>query len=343
MRALEPLVPPRKPTTPAAHGAVIWRYAKRWEVFLAAVLVADFGLNTHLSPYFLDPVTLSDATFYFTEKGLVALPMALMIVSGQIDLSVAAIMALVSVMMGLVAEVSGSVSVIVGTGVLVGALAGAANGLLVTRASVPSIVATIGTLSLYRGIAYGILGDRVLKHYPHGFGFFGQGYVVGVVSFELLLFALASVLAAIYLHKTIFGRRIVAIGFNSVAAELSGIRVDRYRFWLFVTTGVASAIASVLLTSRLGSTRPSIAQGMELDIISMVILGGVAVTGGRGTIVGVVLAAILTGFVLFGLSLVNVPGIVMSLMMGALLIVVVGAPRVTERLHRRGLRRGSIS
>jgi rhamnose transport system permease protein len=261
--------------------------------------------------------------------------MALLIISGQIDLSVAAIMALVSVVMGLIAEVSGSVGVIVSAGLLVGALAGAVNGLLVTRASVPSIVATIGTLSLYRGIAYGILGDRVLKSYPQSFAYFGQGYVVGVVSFELVLFSLAAVLAALYLHKTLFGRRIIAIGFNPIAAELSGVRVNRYRFWLFVATGVASAIASVLLTSRLGSTRPSIAQGMELDIISMVILGGVAVTGGRGTIVGVVLAAILTGFVLFGLSLVNVPGIVMSLIMGALLIVVVGAPRVKERLANR--------
>ena len=333
----------QKSEATVSRRAARWRYFKRWEVILGLVVVADFMLNTRLSPYFLEPVTLSDATFNFTEKGLVAFPMALLVISGQIDLSVAAIMALVSVVMGLIAEVSGSVSVIVGAGLLVGALAGAVNGLLVTRLCVPSIVATIGTLSLYRGIAYGILGDRVLKSYPPSFAYFGQGYVVGVVSFELVLFSLAAVLAALYLHKTLFGRRIIAIGFNPIAAELSGVRVNRYRFWLFVATGVASAIASVLLTSRLGSTRPSIAQGMELDIISMVILGGVAVTGGRGTIMGVVLAAILTGFVLFGLSLVNVPGIVMSLMMGELLIVVVGAPRLGERFHRRGLRSGSKS
>ena len=320
----------------AARGRVaLWQRLKRWEVVLGLVVVADFLFNTWLSPYFLDPYTLSDATFNFTEKGLVALPMAVLIISGNIDLSVAAIMALVSVVMGLIAEVSGSVALIVSTGLLVGALTGAVNGLLVTRARVPSIVATIGTLSLYRGIAYGILGDQVLKSYPEGFAYFGQGYVVGVVSFELIIFIFAAVLAALYLHKTLFGRRIVAIGLSPVAAELSGIRVNRYRFWLFVATGVASAIASVLLTSRLGSTRPSIAQGMELDIISMVILGGVAVTGGRGTIVGVVLAAMLTGFVLFGLSLVNVPGIVMSLMMGALLIVVVGAPRLGVWLAQR--------
>jgi rhamnose transport system permease protein len=306
----------------------------RWEVLLALVVLADFVLDARLSPYFLTVNTLSDASFNFTEKGLVALPMALLIIAGQIDISVAAIMALVSVAMGLSAESTSSVSVIVAVGLIVGAAAGALNGLLVTRFRVSAIVATIGTLSLYRGVAYGILGDRVLKHYPPAFEYFGQGYVLGAMSFELLLFVIAALLCALYLHRTIFGRRIYAIGLNAIAAEMSGVRVDRYRFWLFVANGVGSALASVLLTSRLGSTRPSIAQGMELDIISMVILGGVAVTGGRGTIIGVVLAAVLTGLVIFGLGLINVPGIVMSLVMGALLITVVGVPQIGKRLAR---------
>jgi len=259
----------------------------RWEVFLSLVIAADFALNVWLSPYFLSTDTFADVSFNFTEKALVALPMALLI-----------------------------------------------NGALVTRWQVPAIVATIGTMSLYRGIAYGILGDRVLKDYPPAFAFFGQGYIAGPVSFELLLFTLAAVLCALYLHRTEFGRRLVAIGSNKTAAEMAGVRVNRYRFGLFVATGVASAVASVLLTSRLGSTRPSIAQGMELDIISMVILGGVAITGGRGSIAGVVLAAILTGLAIFGLGLINVPGVVMSLLMGALLILIVGLPIVGQRLSR---------
>jgi len=119
---------------------------------------------------------------------------------------------------------------------------------------------------------------------------------------------------------------------------MSGVAVDRYRFWLFVATGVASGCASVLLTSRLASTRPSIAQGWELEVISMVILGGVSVAGGRGTIPGVVLAAVLLGFVTFGLGLKNIPGIVMQIIVGVLLIVVVGLPEIARRLGSAGAR-----
>jgi rhamnose transport system permease protein len=322
--------------TQAASRTPWRRRLLRWEVFLALVVVADFVLNIQLSPYFLSTETLSDVSFDFTEKALVALPMTLLIIAGEIDISVAATMALASVCMGLLATTTASLSAIVGCGLAVGLLAGAFNGLLVTRWRVPAIVATIGTMSLYRGIAYGILGDRVLKDYPPAFAFFGQGYIAGPVSFELLLFTLAAAVCALYLHRTQFGRRLMAIGSNKAAAEMAGVRVNRYRFGLFVATGVTSAAASVLLTSRLGSTRPSIAQGMELDIISMVILGGVAITGGRGSIAGVVLAAILTGLAIYGLGLINVPGIVMSLLMGALLILIVGLPIVGQRLaHAR--------
>lgn len=307
----------------------------RWEYLLVLVVAAVFAANAVRSPYFLDPWTLSDATFNFTEKALVALPMALLVIAKEIDLSVAAIIALCSVAMGLGAAAGLPLPALMGIGLITGLLAGAVNGTLVTVFRVPSIVATIGTMSLFRGIAYGVLGDRVLKSYPSGFEFFGQGYVAGPVSFELVLFAISAIGFALLLHYTVFGRRIYAIGANAVAARFSGVRVDRYRFWLFVATGVASAIAAILVTSRLGSTRPSIAQGWELEIISMVILGGVSVAGGRGTIAGVVLAAVLLGLVTFGLGLENVPGIVMSIFVGTLLIVVVAVPAVAKKLAAR--------
>ena len=310
----------------------------RWEVFLAAVLIADLVLNSLISPYFLDPLTLSDATFNFTEKALIALPMALLIIGREIDVSVAGTLALSSVVMGFAAQQGLGTAVLVAMGLGTGALCGAVNGLLVASLRVPAIVATIGTMSLFRGIAYGVLGDRVLKGYPPGFTWLGQGYVFGVVSFELLLFALCALLFGCYLHLTIFGRRLYALGSNPVAAAYSGVRVTRYRFWLFVATGLASGAAAVLLTSRLGSTRPSIAQGWELEVISMVILGGVAVAGGRGTIAGVVLAAMLLGFVTFGLGLKNIPGIVMQIIVGVLLIVVVGLPALARRLGGAGAR-----
>jgi rhamnose transport system permease protein len=307
----------------------------RWEGVLFLFLVADLVLNTAMSPYFLDPWSLSDVTFNFTEKAIVALPMALLIIAREIDISVSGTIALASVAMGLAAQAGAGTPALVAIGLATGFVAGAINGVLITVLRVPSIVATIGTMSLFRGVAYGVLGDVVLKSYPHSFAFFGQGYVAGPVSFELVLFALLAAGCGVFLHLTIFGKRLYAIGANPVAAAYSGISPARYRFWLFVATGVASAIASILLTSRLGSTRPSIAQGWELEIISMVILGGVAIAGGRGTILGVVLAAVLMGFVTFGLGLRNIPGIVMSIVTGALLIIVAAIPTLSRRLASR--------
>jgi rhamnose transport system permease protein len=303
----------------------------RWETMLAAVLVAEFVLFSVISPYFLDVDTLSDATFNFTERALVALPLALLIIAGEIDISVAAIIALASVAMGFGAAHGVGTPGLLAIGLGTGLAAGAINGALVTVGGVPSIVATIGTMSLFRGAAYALLGDRVLKDYPPSFAVFGQGYALGPVSVELALFALFALSFGMFLHFTRWGRAIYAIGANPVASRFAKLPVARYRFALFVITGLFSGLAAVLLTSRLGSTRPSIAQGWELEIISLVILGGVSVWGGRGTIAGVVLAALVFGLVTFGLGLMNIPGIVMSIFTGALLILVVAVPAWLER------------
>ncbi|RUZ80451.1 ABC transporter permease [Mesorhizobium sp. M7A.F.Ca.US.006.01.1.1] len=304
-----------------------------WEALLVVVAIAIFAINSFASPYFLDPYSLSDLTFNFTEKGLIAFAMALLIISGEIDLSVAAIIALASTMMGMAVQAGAGTPVLVAIGIVVGLGCGAFNGLLVTRLGLPSIVVTIGTMSLFRGIAFIILGDQAYKGYPASFAFFGQGYVWWVVSFELVLFLIAAVVYWFLLHRTSFGRRVFAIGNNPVAAQFSGVRVGRTKFILFCLTGLMSGIASVLITSRLGSTRPSIAQGYELEVITMVVLGGVSILGGAGSILGVVLAAFIMGLVTFGLGLLNVPGIVMSIFIGLLLIIVIALPIVWRRLR----------
>lgn len=304
-----------------------------WEALLVVVAIAIFAINSFASPYFLDPYSLSDLTFNFTEKGLIAFAMALLIISGEIDLSVAAIIALASTMMGMAVQAGAGTPVLVLIGVVVGLGCGAFNGLLVTRLGLPSIVVTIGTMSLFRGIAFIILGDQAYKGYPESFAFFGQGYVWWVVSFELVLFLIAAVVYWFLLHRTNFGRRVFAIGNNPVAAQFSGVRVGRIKFILFCLTGLMSGIASVLITSRLGSTRPSIAQGYELEVITMVVLGGVSILGGAGSILGVVLAALIMGLVTFGLGLLNVPGIVMSIFIGLLLIIVIALPIVWRRMR----------
>jgi rhamnose transport system permease protein len=220
-------------------------------------------------------------------------------------------------------------------GLSVGITAGACNGLIVTRCGIPSIVVTIGTMSLFRGIAYVVLGDQAYRRYPAGFDFFGQGYVWWVFSFEFVLFLALAAVFGITLHLTPFGRRIYAIGNNPVAALFSGVPVDRIRFILFLLTGLMSGVAAVLLTSRIGSTRPTIASGWELEIVTMVVLGGVNILGGSGTIPGVVIAAFVMGLLTFGFGLLNVPGIVISIFIGVLLITAIALPIVAGKIARR--------
>jgi len=309
------------------------RAIRSWEALLFIVAVAIFIVNSFASPYFLDPWNLSDATFNFTEKAMIAFAMAMLIIAGDIDLSVASIIALASTAMGMAMVAGVGVPGIVVVGIATGLACGAVNGFLVAGMGLPSIVVTIGTMSLFRGISYIVLGDKAFTGYPPDFAYFGQGYVWWVFSFELVLFGLMAVLFWVLLHRTNFGRTVYAIGNNPTAALFSGIRVDRVRFMLFLLTGLMSGIAAVCLTSRLGSTRPSIATGWELEVVTMVVLGGVNILGGSGTIPGVVLAAFVMGLVTFGFGLLNVPGIVMSIFIGLLLISVIALPRLWARFR----------
>ena len=314
------------------------RAARSWEVLLIAVAVAVFTFNALASPYFLDAWNLSDATFNFTEKAMIAFAMALLIIAGEIDLSVASIIALASTAMGAAVQAGADTPTLVAIGLGTGLLCGAFNGALVTGLGLPSIVVTIGTLSLFRGIAYIVLGDTSYGGYPASFAWFGQGYVWWVVTVEMVIFALAALAFWVLLHRTRFGRAVYAVGNNPTAALFSGVRVGRIRFVLFLLTGLMSGLAAICLTARLGSTRPSIAQGWELEVVTMVVLGGVNILGGSGTIPGVVLAAIVMGMVTFGLGLLNVPGIVMSIFVGLLLIGVIALPRLAGLARARWAR-----
>lgn len=318
---------------PDRLGTPFKRLLASWEVLLFGVAVVIFIANSLASPYFLDAWNLSDATFNFTEKAMIAFAMALLIIAGEIDLSVAAIIALASTAMGYAAQMGIGAPGLVVIGIGTGLACGAFNGILVAGLKLPSIVVTIGTMSLFRGISYIVLGDQAYGKYPADFAFFGQGYVFWVFSFEFVLFLVMAGLFAVLLHATNFGRQVYVIGNNPLAARFSGIPVERVKFILFLLTGLMSGIAAVCLTSRLGSTRPSIAQGWELEVVTMVVLGGVSILGGAGTIAGVVIAAFVMGLVTFGLGLLNVPGIVMSIFIGLLLIVTIALPIVGRRIR----------
>jgi rhamnose transport system permease protein len=318
-------------------------FALAWESVLVLLLIAVVIVNSTISPYFLDVYNLSDATFNFSEKAIVALAMALLILVREIDLSVAAIIALASLAMGLAAQAGLGTPGLVAIGLVVGIACGAFNGMLVTRVGLPSIVVTIGTMSLFRGIAQVVLGDQAITTYPAGLQTLGQGYLheYPPIPYSFGLFLALACGFAIVLHYTTIGRSLFAIGNNPTAARFSGIRVDRIRFRLFVLTGLLAGLAAVLLTGRIGSTRPNIALGWELEIVTMVVLGGVSIAGGMGSIPGVVIAVFVLGFATFGLSLVNVPGIVINVLLGGLLIFAIAAPIIIRRIVRKTETRSS--
>jgi len=328
-----------------------WRdVLMRWEVILVILLALTIIVNTIASPYFLDVFNLADATFNFSEKAIIALAMALLILVREIDLSVAAIVALAAMGVGYAAEAGFGPVSLFATGIGIGLLCGVFNGMLVSYFSLPSIVVTIGTMSLFRGLTQVILGDQAKTKYPPEFLDLGQSYFIKMketgiswlfippVPLSFLIFLALAVLFGLILHRTAVGRQLFAMGSNPVAARFSGIPVAKLRFILFVVSGLLSGLAAVLLVARLGSVRSNIGVGWELDIVTMVILGGVSIAGGVGSILGVVLAVLVLGLLTFGMSLNNIPGQVVSVYIGALLIAVIAIPRIVERIRLRGTR-----
>ena len=313
-----------------------------WERILIALIVLvylGFGLGIE---GFFTPYALADTTYNFSEKALIALAMALLVIGGEIDLSIAATMALASMAMGFAMQAGAGVGTMVLAALVTGAACGALNGWLVTRWKLPAIVVTIGTLSLYRGLAQVVLGDQAITGYPETLVTWGNGYLGDlldmpwlIVPIEFVVMLVAALLVGLYLHATVHGRRIYAIGANPVTARFSGIAVDRYRLGLFVFAGIMAALAAVLLTGRIGSTRPNLAMGWELDAVTIVILGGVSIQGGRGSVVGTLLAAVLLGSFTFAMGMLNVTGIVVSMVVGGLLIVAMVLPQYLRRLASR--------
>ncbi len=306
----------------------------RWELILVPLLALVMFVNGTRSEFFWDPFNLGDATFNFSEKGIMAIAMALLILTREIDLSVSSIIALASLVMGLAAQNGAETPVLVLLALLTGTLAGFFNGFLVIRFAVPSIAITLGTMSLYRGISQAILGDQALTKYPESLASLGQGYLLEPIPYSFVTFLGLALLVGLVLHRTRWGRQLYAIGTNPEAAKFSGILVDRYRLILFTLSGTFAGLAAAFLTSRISSTRPNIALGWELDVITMVVLGGIGIAGGTGSMLGVVLAVLLLGMISFGLALMNVPGIVAGIFIGGLLIGAIALPPLFKKILR---------
>jgi rhamnose transport system permease protein len=308
---------------------------QRWESVLVIILLAICAVNAFASPYFLDVHNLFDSTQTFSEKGLLALSMALVIIGRDIDLSVASIVVLCSTLIGWLATHGVGTPGLLAASVLSGTLMGMCNGAIVTRLGVPAIVATIGTVSLFRGISYIVLGDGAYTQFPDDFSVLGQGYLFELIPYEFVVLLVLAAAFTVLLQRTTVGRNLYAYGQNPDAARYSGINVGAHRFWFFSLNGAMAGLAAAFLTSRVGATRPNMALGWDLEVIAIVVLGGVSIAGGSGRMTGVILAVLVMGMLTFGLGLRNVPGISMSIVIGLLLVTAVASPIVIKKIAQR--------
>ncbi len=310
----------------------------RWEWLLLILIGVTFVVNAQLSPHFLRYTSIMDALSVFLEAGFMVFPMVLVLVAGEIDISVASIVALSSVLMAMSyqAGVSMSLAILVALGV--GTLCGYFNGVLISRIpNLSAIIVTLAGFSLYRGIAYILLGDKAISGFPLWYSYLAWGYIgQSHIPFILVAFLVCAVVYGIVLHKTAFGRKIFAIGTNRKAALFSGVPVGRIRRIIFTLNGLMAGVAAVFLTSKLGSSRPNVATGYELEVIAIAVLGGANPAGGKGSILGACLALILMRFLRYGMGLRNVPGQVMMVIIGFVLVCVVMFPNLfaSRRKHQ---------
>ncbi|MGI6114224.1 MAG: ABC transporter permease [Mahellales bacterium] len=306
-----------------------------WEWLLVILIIIINVINARISSYYLSVDGLLDATAVFMEKGFLILPMAFVIINGDIDISVASTMALTSVVMAVSYNSGVNMVVAILIALLLGTGCGFVNGLIISKfKELSAVIVTLSTMSIYRGIAYVILGDQASGGFPEWFSYLAHGYIGSTpVPFILVMFLVCAVIFGFILHKTTFGRRIYAMGNNIEACRYSGVAVNKIKLIIFTLTGFMSAVSSIFLTSRLGSSRPNIAQGYELEVIAVVVLGGVSTQGGTGKILGVTLSLFLIGLMRYGMGLKNVPGQVMMIIIGLLLIAAVMSPNILSRLN----------
>jgi rhamnose transport system permease protein len=294
---------------------------QRWEWMLVALVVIAIVINSRLTPYFLNAENLSRTSADFMELGLMMLPMVFIIITGNIDLSVASNLGMCASLMAVLWNLHVNIWVAAGAGLAAGTLGGFLNGFLIARIKLPALVATLGTYAFFRGIAYVLLGDQAGRGYPDAFNYLGQGMIPGtLIPFSVALFAILAVVFGLVLHRTTFGRYLFAIGNNENASIYAGIPVVRIKIIIYTISGFMAALAGLVLAARFGSTRPDIGTGLELSVITAAVLGGVDINGGVGTMVGAILSLVLIGLITFGMGLKNIQGQVQTLAIGGLLI-----------------------
>jgi len=302
----------------------------RWETLLILLFVVVNIMNASISKNYLNTANLFTAISTFLVKGFIAFPMAYILVLGDIDLSVGSTVALSATLLGVSYNAGLPMGVAVVIALLCGTVCGLINGLLLTKfTELASMIVTLGTMTLYRGIAEMILGSQSAGGLQNVPWFYNLYYArLGAVPYIFIVFCVLAVAFGFVLHKTTFGRYIYAIGSNRVVARYSGIPVQTIRLVSFMLVGLVCGISAIYYASWMGTVRFDIATGYELETISMVVLGGISTAGGKGNFPGTVISIFTIGLLKYGLGLINVNSQTILMIIGAILIVVVTIPNI---------------
>jgi rhamnose transport system permease protein len=311
-----------------------------YEGFLSAVLLVLLVVNTLTLrdqsgvPMFLTSGNLINMFQLSAEKIIVALVMTFVIINGEIDLSVASIMGLSACAFGWLFQQGVPAPAAIGLCLALGLACGAFNAVCIVRLGIPSLVVTLATMIAFRGIARILVEDRGITDFPDWFDRLGQVGLVGPLPLALVIFILGAIFAWVVLERSAFGRKVYFIGSNRAVADYSGIDVGRIKAWIFIASGFVSALAGLLYAARLGAIRGDAALGFELDVITMVLLGGISIFGGSGRMLGTVLAILIVLALRNGMGLANITGHIQTGVLGILLILSVMVPMIRDRLTR---------
>ena len=319
-------------------GRVVWRTVGRWEALLVALIVGGGIWSWTLSSFFLRRANLLDLATPYIFIGLLAFGLTFVVVAGEIDISVASTMTVSAVASAQIWHAGVDIWAAALAGLGVATALGLANGLLVGVLNLPSLAVTLGTLAALRGLAYVILGGGSVSGLPAGFTKIGGGYIGNELPIALLvLLGFAGVLAVL-LHATRFGRYVYAIGSNREAARFSGIPVARVRVTIFALSGLMAGLAGIVYLGFFGSVQADAASGSELiDVVTAVVLGGVDIFGGAGSMVGVLLALVLIAVLRNGMQLANLGGATQDIVIGGLLLGAILAGNVVRAARGRRL------
>ena len=301
-----------------------------WEGLLLAVLVSTVIVNAVMSDAYLTVANQINLFQLSIEKVIVALIMTLIIINAEIDLSVASMMGLAACAFGWLFQLGVPVPLVIPIVLLVGVAGGGFNAFFIARMGLPSLVVTLATLIGFRGLARVLVEDRGITDFPVWFDNLGQQGIVGPLPLALIIFVVLFVVLTIILHFSGFGRHVFVIGNNKDVAAFSGVNVARVKATLFVASGAISALAGLLYAARVGAVRGDVALGFELDIITMVLLGGISIFGGKGSLYGALLSVLIVLNLRNGMALADITGHLQTGVVGILLITSVLVPNMRE-------------